>query len=512
MTLISRDSDRQSQNFREISCKHRCTPLTYPPNPKNFVEVSTQNESDVPSHPDSFVCKSESLLENDRLVILCVDDELMILNSLKRELELAFQEHYLIEIAQSGEEALEVFEDLIEEDRELALIISDCVMPRMRGDKLLQRIHEISPQTIKIMLTGQADIEAISHAINHANLYRYLSKPWHSLDLKLTIQEAIDCFIKKRKLSDRNEQLRSINEQLEKQLKIRAQTIEILSEREQTLDRLNYAYQRFVPNRFLQYLQKDSIIDVELGDRIEQKMSVLCADIRNFTAFSEQMSPEDNFKFINAYLSRMEPAILDRHGFIDKYIGDGIMAMFDRRAENAVKSGIEMLQTLKKYNQTRKKVDRQPISIGIGIDTGNVLLGTVGSRSRIDSAAIGEVVSCANRLEQLTKYYRLSLLISQETLSNLENSLTNQIRKIDRVRVNSQSPWQWIFEVFDADVSELRQRKLDTKSEFERAVSCYHQKQFSEARKRFQACWRHNPKDTVVRLYLQRTQQQIKVG
>lgn len=510
MTSICRGRNLQFHKIRGISYENGCTPFSYYPNSRHGIETLTVIEEEDSAGPASSVSELESISDRHKLVILCVDDELMILNSLKRELESAFQEQYIIEIAQGGEEALEVVEDLIEEKREIALAISDCLMPRMRGDKLLQRIHEISPQTIKIMLTGQAELDAIAHAINHANLYRYLSKPWHFVDLKLTIQEAIDSYRKKRQLSERNARLKSINQQLEKQLAVRSQTIEILSEREQALDRLNCAYQRFVPNRFLQYLQKESILDVKVGDRTEQKMSVLCSDIRNFTALSEKMSPEDNFKFINAYLSRMEPAVLRNQGFIDKYLGDGIMAVFGSHADRAVQSGVEMLRTLKEYNQTRKNVDRQPISIGIGIDTGHLVLGTVGGRSRIDSATIGEAVFLANCLEQLTKQYRVSLLISQETLANLENPFAYQIRYIDRVRVNSQSAWRSIFEVFDADSHQQQQSKLDTKSEFERAVFLYHQQQFSQAQKLFAACYRHNPKDTVAYIYLHRCEESAR--
>ena len=94
------------------------------------------------------------------------------------------------------------------------------------------------------------------------------------------------------------------------------------------LDKLNKAYERFVPKQFLQFLDKESIVDVELGDQVQLKMSVLFSDVRNFTTMSEAMTPAENFCFINSFLSRMEPAILENQGFIDKYIGDAIMALF----------------------------------------------------------------------------------------------------------------------------------------------------------------------------------------
>ncbi|HEY9706158.1 MAG TPA: adenylate/guanylate cyclase domain-containing protein, partial [Allocoleopsis sp.] len=112
------------------------------------------------------------------------------------------------------------------------------------------------------------------------------------------------------------------------------------------LFQLNKAYERFIPYQFLQLLQKESIVDVKLGDQVQKEMSVLFSDIRDFTSMSEQMTPEHNFKFINSYLSRMEPIITQYRGFIDKYIGDAIMALFSGSADDAVKAGIAMLEQL----------------------------------------------------------------------------------------------------------------------------------------------------------------------
>ncbi|HEY9834409.1 MAG TPA: adenylate/guanylate cyclase domain-containing protein, partial [Stenomitos sp.] len=188
------------------------------------------------------------------------------------------------------------------------------------------------------------------------------------------------------------------------------------------LFQLNQAFSRFVPRQFLQFLNKQSIVDVELGDHVQQEMSVLFADIRDFTTLSESMTPEENFTFINAYLSRMEPAILENQGFIDKYIGDGIMALFSKGADHALKAAISMLKRLTKYNQGRAKAGYIPIQVGIGINTGSLMLGTVGGYSRMDSTVISDTVNLASRIEGLTKDYRVSLLISHHTFSQLHDA------------------------------------------------------------------------------------------
>ncbi len=193
---------------------------------------------------------------------------------------------------------------------------------------------------------------------------------------------------------------------------------------------LNQAYERFVPNQFLELLEKESIVEVELGDNVQREMSVLFTDIRSFTTLSETMTPEQNFKFINSYLKRMEPAILENNGFIDKYIGDGIMALFARQADDAVKAGISILQRLDIYNQYRVKSGYIPIQIGIGINTGELMLGTVGGYHRMDSTVISDAVNLAARVESLTKNYGISLLITQQTFVRLSNPSDYGIRLI----------------------------------------------------------------------------------
>ncbi|MDY6937999.1 MAG: response regulator [Cyanobacteriota bacterium] len=119
-------------------------------------------------------------------VILCVDDEITILQSLKRQLYQAFENNYLYEMAESADEALEVIEDLLEEETDIIVIVSDWLMPGMKGDEFLIEVHKNFPKIVKILLTGQAEQEAIEQVKIKANLHQYLSKPWDD-------RELIDC-------------------------------------------------------------------------------------------------------------------------------------------------------------------------------------------------------------------------------------------------------------------------------------------------------------------------------
>ncbi|WP_293128230.1 response regulator [Microcoleus sp. bin38.metabat.b11b12b14.051] len=154
-------------------------------------------------------------------VIVCIDDEPDVLNSLKIELKKAIGDRCIIETAEGGEDALELLADLQADEYEIALVLSDYIMPDIKGDELLKKIHEFSPDTLTIMLTGQADLEALGNAIKYAKLYRYIPKPWQNEDLKLTVVEAIHSYLQDQKLTDEilkreevNQELKVVNEAL----------------------------------------------------------------------------------------------------------------------------------------------------------------------------------------------------------------------------------------------------------------------------------------------------------
>jgi len=166
-------------------------------------------------------------------VIVCVDDELTILDSLKIELQKIVSDDYLIEQAENGEEALEVCEEMLENEHEIALVISDCIMPGMKGDELLKRIHALSPRTLNILLTGQANLEEVGNAIKYAKLFRYIAKPWQYDELRLAITEALHSYIKEKKLEEFYEKIsensRELQEQNEALIKLNQQKNDFLS-------------------------------------------------------------------------------------------------------------------------------------------------------------------------------------------------------------------------------------------------------------------------------------------
>ena len=162
-------------------------------------------------------------------VIICVDDEVIVLDALKEQLQMEFRDDLLIEIAESGDEALEIFDEFIEDGYEIPVVLADFIMPKMKGDDLLAAIHEKNTLTKKIMLTGQATIEGVGNAVNKANLYRYISKPWDKADLILTIKEAIITYNQSKIIIEQNKELKELNTGLEQKVKERTKQLEELN-------------------------------------------------------------------------------------------------------------------------------------------------------------------------------------------------------------------------------------------------------------------------------------------
>ena len=175
------------------------------------------------------------------------------------------------------------------------------------------------------------------------------------------------------------------------------------------------SYARFVPKQFLTNLGKTSILDVKLGDQISKEMTVMFSDIRSFTDLSEKMTPEENFNFINSYLSRMSPIIQNHHGYIDKFMGDGIMALFDGMPDNALNAAIAMQKHIVVYNLHRDSQGYEPIRIGIGMHTGRLMLGAIGGIERMEGTVISDSVNLGSRIEGLTKIYGIKIAISEKT-------------------------------------------------------------------------------------------------
>lgn len=205
---------------------------------------------------------------------------------------------------------------------------------------------------------------------------------------------------------------------------------------------------------------------------------ILFCDIREFTSLSESMNPIDIVGFLNSFFSRMNKEIHKCGGEIDKLIGDCIMASFDNK-EQALKCSVAMCQHLQNYNTERIGYGLKAIYAGIGISYGSVVVGNIGSESKMDFTSIGDVVNCSSRIESLTKVYGLDILTSMPPKSS--NPINEDTRFIDKIVVKGKKEPICIYEIFSHEPKEIKDFKINNREEFFNAYTLYKEGKFSEA-------------------------------
>ncbi len=272
----------------------------------------------------------------------------------------------------------------------------------------------------------------------------------------------------------------------------------------QNLEALNVAYERFVPQEFLQNMGQANIVNVKLGDQVQREMTVLFSDIRSFTTMSETMTPKENFDFLNGYLGRVSPLIRSHHGFIDKFIGDAIMALFPRGVHDAVENSIDMLNTVTDYNTHRERLGYPAIRIGIGLHTGNLMLGTIGEERRMEGTVISDAVNLASRLESLTKRFGANILISEYSLQRMENRGAFHVRCLGRVRVKGKLEPVQVYEIFSGESERIVELKLETGARFAEGLELFQRGKFGDAHIIFEEILRINPQDAAAAAYSQK--------
>lgn len=209
------------------------------------------------------------------------------------------------------------------------------------------------------------------------------------------------------------------------------------------------SFERFVPEKFLRVIASDGIENIQVGVASTRKITILFADIRGYTSMSEQMTPLETFALLNEYLALMGQVINDAGGFIDKYIGDAIMALFeDETTGSALRAAVAMHQVLEAFNEKRLPQEQPTIKIGIGIHRGEVVLGTIGFTSRIESTVIGDAVNVAARVEGLTRKYDCSILVTESVVVALQHPEVFNLRLVDdSVKVKGKSEPVAIYEL-----------------------------------------------------------------
>jgi len=418
--------------------------------------------------------------------------------------EVLKQNGFKVLVAIDGEGAIEQVE-YAQPD----IILLDVMMPGMNGFEVCRHLKE--SKTTKdipvIFMTALADtvdkvrgfelgaIDYVTKPLQHEEVLGRVTTHLTLRNLQKELQKANNRL--EQRVAERTAELAQANANLKAEIIERKRAYN-------ELDKTTRAYSRFVPKEFLRLLDQDSIINVKLGDQVQTDMTILFSDIRSFTTLSEQMTPQENFNFINAYLGRVSPVIREYGGFIDKYIGDAIMALFPNSPDDAIKAAIAMQREVSQYNLRRQKQGFVPLKIGISLHTGSLMLGTIGEAERMEGTVISDTVNQAARMEGLTKRYEASIVVSARTMSQLKKPEIYNHRFLEKVKLKGKTAPIAVFEVFDGDPLEVTALKKQTKADFEQALLFFYDQNFTGANECITRVLNNNPTDKAAQLYQQR--------
>lgn len=421
--------------------------------------------SDIPPQPKASTDPLKALLEpadtinlpatQKGLKILIVDDEEINLEVMKAHLTDPGLE--LVTVTR-GQEAL----DILNEQADFDLVLLDVMMPGMSGFEVCRTIRKryLPSELPVIIITAKDQIEDLVQAFS-IGANDYIAKPF-----------------------SRAEFLARVKTQLH-------------------LQTIHQAAQKFVPTEFLYALGYEAITETKYGDQVQRTGTILFSDIRNYTTIAEQLSPEETFHFLNAYYSRMGPVIRENQGFINQFVGDGIMALFLESSDDAIKASVGMIQALKNYNIARQARGFMPISIGMGLHTGHLMMGIIGDGLRMDAGLVSDTVNTAARMEGLTKLTGSSILLTEDCYLAMKNPGQFSIRFLGRVNVKGKENATAIYDCLDILDEDLRTSRLASAPVISEAFSLFEKKKFDQAIAIYQELLTKDPNDKAVQFLLQ---------
>lgn len=391
---------------------------------------------------------SEKPKNQAMLHLLVVDDDAMNRAVLRNYLEGL---PYIITEASNGPEALDLFYN----NENYDAVLLDVMMPGMTGYEVCRHIrktHDISLLPV-IMLTAKQQAQDIVEGFE-SGANDYLLKPFH-----------------------RDELFARMNTHLK-------------------VSRRSLAMKRFVPEDIISLLGYDDLADVNLGDAVEQNLAIVFADIRGFTSTIENMPPADTFNWLNRCYAILGPEIRRVQGFIDKYIGDAILALFPQGADGAVRAAIAMQKGLAVTNQ---------YWLGMGMHCGPTMIGTLGEPERFEATVLSDAVNVASRIEMISKALEVRVIASEDFKKSLKNSNQWTWRYLGPFQLKGRSHSVTLYELLDAE-PRMADRKV-TLIDFESAVHKLVGNQQLEALLLLESIIKIDPTDPVARFFYDKAQQ-----
>ena len=342
--------------------------------------------------------------------VLLVDDEARVLDSLEALLGM---DHQILR-ADRADEALRVLAEA-----RPAVIVSDQRMPGMLGTELLARARDLAPDTVRILLTAFTDADALMDSINAAGIYHFLLKPWDPKELTHVIRTAVE---RHRLVCERERLVRDLearNADLEQALgRLRAAQDDVVRETS-----LRAQLQRYVSPRLVDLAVANPTL-VELPGEWREA-TVLFADIRGFTRLIESTKAPVMVKLLDEYFNAMIDVIFGRQGTVEQLIGDEIVALFgvldgeEDAAPRAVEAALGMIEAMQGLRARWSAAGLPVFDIGVGISSGPVMAGTIGSERRRELIVVGRPMIAAARIQRMTRLYDAHIIAGEETFTQV---------------------------------------------------------------------------------------------
>lgn len=283
---------------------------------------------------------------------------------------------------------------------------------------------------------------------------------------------------------------------------------------EQAIREARDVFERFVPPAYLRRIAAEGLGSIRLGEADQQCMTILCCDIQGFTALSERLNPSQLVAFVNRLYERITRVADEWRGVIDKFLGDAVLCIFEGTdsAERAIACGVEMFSVVNSFNLEEDQPHDQAVKIGIGLHTGPVVLGTIGSSERMDSTVLGLTVNLAKRLEETTRPLGIDMLITEQVANQLPNGHGHRLRKLGEVSVKGSRAPISIVEVYDHDPPKVQDLKDQIKPIMAEGIDLFKANCLEAALSKFQEAQSIFPEDMPLRLLITSLKHALEQG
>jgi class 3 adenylate cyclase len=380
---------------------------------------------------------SDSAATAPPATVLLVDDEPRVLDSLEAMLGM----HYSVLRSEHPGAAL----DMLARER-VAVIISDQRMPGMLGTDLLSKSLEVSPETVRILLTAFTDADALMASINAANIYHFVLKPWDPKELLHIVGQGVQRY----RLGEERERL--VRDLARKNADLEAAVAELHAAQGHAVREaaLRTQLQRYVSPRLVDMVVANPALLAVPGEW--RQATVLFADIRGYTRLIETTPAPVTLRLMDEYFNRMTDVIFGHHGTVEQLVGDEIVALFgvpegaEDAAARAIDAAVDMIDGVRDLGRRWRQAGWPTIDIGIGLSSGEVMVETIGSDRRRELIVVGRPMIAAARIQRMTRLFGAHIIAGEETFRQVSDSVS--YRELGTPRLKGLRARTALFEIF----------------------------------------------------------------